>query len=295
MSNAERDNPDLEALFDSIADARDFAPPGAPSKPAATKAASTKAAVAKATVPTPVKPEPVPANPEAAVDHLAGTPPMAVLSAANAALAADGQSGQEELISRIGHLTRSLHDSLRELGYDKAIEHAAAAIPDTRDRLAYVANLTGDAANKVLTLTETALPLQEAMGTQARNLSGRWQALFDNRLSVSEFEALVAHTRTYLDAVPTHASDTSRCLRDIMVAQDFHDLTGQVIRKITDMAHRMEAELVTLLIENVSPETRAEAMATNGLMNGPVISADGRADVVTTQAQVDDLLATLGF
>ena len=276
---AERDTPDLEALFDSIVESRESSPPAPPAKAS----------------PTPA-PAPAPARTSDVASVAAVVP---VLSVAKSALTQDDDlqpsPAHDALIDRIGHLTRSLHDSLRELGYDKAIEKAAAAIPDTRDRLAYVANLTGQAADKVLTLTETALPMQESLNAQSTILSGRWQALCDHRLSVSEFEALVAQTRTYLDGIPAQTVETSRCLRDIMVAQDFHDLTGQVIRKITEMAHRMESELVQLLLENVSPEARADAVANNGLMNGPVINADGRADIVTSQAQVDDLLATLGF
>ena len=79
-------------------------------------------------------------------------------------------------------------------------------------------------------------------------------------------------------------------LTDIMMAQDFHDLTGQVIRRIGDMAATLEANLVALLIE-----TRpADAGAADGFLNGPVTDTT-RTDVVTSQAQVDELLDALGF
>ncbi|MDE3012002.1 MAG: protein phosphatase CheZ [Pseudomonadota bacterium] len=260
---AERDNPDLEALFDSVVEARQSSAAAAPA-----------VAAAVATL----------------------VPPAMTLAVGREASGVEStHDGHSELIQRIGHLTRSLHDSLRELGYDKKIEQAAAAIPDTRDRLAYVANLTGDAADKVLTLTERTLPLQEAIGAEARTLSRQWQALFDKRLSVEDFRELVGQTRDYLEAVPRQTAEAHRNLRDIMLAQDFHDLTGQVIRKITEMAQRVETELVGLLVESVSPATRAEYAAPSGLINGPVINAEGRSDVVANQAQVDDLLASLGF
>jgi chemotaxis protein CheZ len=268
MSSAEHDNPDLEALFDSVAESIQ-AVAAKPGKPSAKKSPSAR----EATVP----------------------PAMTLAVAREASVAEAPSEKGAELIQRIGHLTRSLHDSLRELGYDKKIEQAAAAIPDTRDRLAYVANLTGDAADKVLTLTEKTLPLQEAIGTEARNLSTQWQALYDDRMTVDEFKALVERTRGYLDAVPRQTAESHRNLRDIMVAQDFHDLTGQVLRKITEMAQRVETELVNLLVESVSPQVRAEIAAPDGLINGPVINAEGRTDVVANQAQVDDLLASLGF
>jgi len=278
--SAEHDNPDLEALFDSVVESREAS--------AAVQAAAAFAPAAR----TPAAR--VPAT--RARTDTTSVPPAMTLAVGREASAAEAPCDRSaELVQRIGHLTRSLHDSLRELGYDKKIEQAAAAIPDTRDRLAYVANLTGDAADKVLTLTERTLPLQEAIGSQARALSGQWQALFDDQLTVEQFKTLVGETRSYLDAVPRQTAESHRNLRDIMVAQDFHDLTGQVIRKITEMAQRVEAELVGLLVDSVSPEVRAEIHVPDGLMNGPVIKPDGRTDIVTNQAQVDDLLASLGF
>lgn len=280
---ADRDNPDLEALFDSVAESCQAAPVRAAAPAPASPRGRGKSAAAAAAEAVPVVNE-------------TPVPPAMTLAVGREASASEApEADSSELIQRIGHLTRSLHDSLRELGYDKKIEQAAAAIPDTRDRLAYVANLTGDAADKVLTLTERTLPLQEQIGSQARALSTQWQALFDERLSVDEFKDLVAQTRKYLDGVPRQTAEAHRNLRDIMVAQDFHDLTGQVIRKITEMAQRVEAELVNLLVESVSPAARAEFAVPNGLINGPVINAEGRNDVVANQAQVDDLLASLGF
>ena len=45
------------------------------------------------------------------------------------------EEAAEDLIFRIGKLTRMLRDNMRELGLDKEIEKAAEAIPDARDRL----------------------------------------------------------------------------------------------------------------------------------------------------------------
>ena len=279
---ADRDTPDLEALFDSVLEARQATVEAGPAKVTA-RAKPADEAVA----------QPPAAEPVGEHAHVA---PIHVLTVGHEVEELDAQEVKtEELVHRIGSLTRSLHDSLRELGYDKKIEQAAAAIPDTRDRLAYVANLTGDAADKVLTLTEHTLPLQESIGSEARALSAQWQALMENRLSLEEFKTLVEETRGYLEEVPRKTTEAQRNLRDIMVAQDFHDLTGQVIRKITEMAQKVEAELVNLLVESISPEVRAEIHVPEGLMNGPVINAEGRQDVVTSQAQVDDLLASLGF
>ena len=59
-----------------------------------------------------------------------------------------------DIIARIGSLTRMLRDSLRELGLDQAIAEAAEAIPDARDRLDYVVQMTAQAAERALALPQ---------------------------------------------------------------------------------------------------------------------------------------------
>jgi len=94
--------------------------------------------------------------------------------------------------------------------------------------------------------------------------------------------------------VPTQTEATSAQLMEIMMAQDFQDLTGQVIKRITDMVQGMEGQLLKLLVEN-APAERRVAAESRGLLNGPVTGADLHGDVVTSQSQVDELLESLGF
>ncbi|BAN35049.1 chemotaxis phosphatase, CheZ [Sulfuricella denitrificans skB26] len=199
----------------------------------------------------------------------------------------------ESLFSQIGHLTRKLHDTLRELGYDKKLAETVDAIPDTRERLAYIATMTQRAAERALTATEVAQPIQEKLEAGAIGLSSKWQRLFDNQLSLEEFKQLTEETRSYLKEVPSQTKATNAQLMEIMMAQDFQDLTGQVIKKVIDMAHQMERDMLQLLLATTPAEKKTEM--DTGLLNGPVINAKGRADVVTSQVQVDDLLESLGF
>jgi len=200
----------------------------------------------------------------------------------------------ERLLSKVGQMTRSLHDSLRELGYDKALENAVAQIPDARDRMSYIASMTEKAAERALTATEIARPIQDGLSNDANGLEGRWQELFDKKLSLEQFRQLVADTRRFLTEVPSRAKATNAQLMEIMMAQDFQDLTGQVIKRVTAVTHDLESQLVQLLVDNVPPQHRPAANS-SGLLNGPVIKADGRSDVVTDQKQVDDFLESLGF
>jgi chemotaxis protein CheZ len=198
----------------------------------------------------------------------------------------------DKVINQIGQMTRALHDSLRELGYDKNLERAAAAIPDARDRLNYVAAMTEQAAERVLNATEAAQPVVDRIEDGARRLAVQWQKLFDQELTPEQFKELATQTHAYLMDVPKQTRTTSSYLREIMMAQDFQDLTGQVIKKIMEVTQQLEQQMVSLLVENASV---TGIKAETGLVNGPVIKPEGRTDVVTNQDQVDDLLESLGF
>jgi chemotaxis protein CheZ len=211
---------------------------------------------------------------------------------------ASGQSTdrpvQDKVFQQVGLMARQLHDSLGALGYDKLIEKTVSAIPDARDRLAYIANLTEQAACKVLNATDIANPLQEELEAGAALLGAKWDALFANRMGVEDFKLLAAETRAFVkNAVPQRTNATREQLMEIMMAQDFQDLTGQVIKKVVALAQDLESQLMSLLIETMPGEKRTESV--QSLLNGPVINAEGRTDVVGSQQQVDDLLDSLGF
>jgi chemotaxis protein CheZ len=199
----------------------------------------------------------------------------------------------ERMLAGIGNLTRTLHNSLRALGYDRALEDAASTIPDVRDRLAYVATMTEQAAQRALTATEIAKPIQDGLAADAAELSAQWGRLLGRQSDLDGFRALVDRTRAYLEHVPQQAIATNAQLREIMMAQDFQDLTAQVMKKVTEIIQSIEQQLLQLLVENTPPARRNKEA--NSLLNGPVINSDARANVVTTQAQVDDLLGSLGF
>lgn len=197
------------------------------------------------------------------------------------------------VFAQLGQMTRGLHNLLRELGYDKTLEKVANELPDNRDRLNYIAAMTAQAAERTLNAAEVAQPIQAKMGDTARDLSSQWQRLNNRQLGVDEFKALVADTQSFLASVPAQTESTNAQLMEIILAQDFQDLTGQVIKKILEGAQRLESQLLALLIET-TPEDKRSTVAP-GLLNGPVVNTMGRNDVVTSQEQVDDLLESLGF
>ncbi|MFD1215510.1 protein phosphatase CheZ [Microbulbifer celer] len=215
----------------------------------------------------------------------------------------------DDLVQRIGHLTRMLRDSMRELGLDKEVEKAAKAIPDARARLDYVASMTEQAAERALNSVDRAQPLQNEIESRAEGLDQQWQAWFENPVELDKARELVRETRSYLSAVPAMARETNKELLEIMMAQDFQDLTGQVIKRMMEVIQEVEHQLLQVLLESV-PEgeeresfrrrledgTAAESRRReeSSLVNGPQIDS-GADDVVSSQDQVDDLLEELGF
>jgi chemotaxis protein CheZ len=199
----------------------------------------------------------------------------------------------EDLINRIGHLTRQMRDSMRELGLDKGIARVAEAIPDARDRLGYVIQMTERAAERTLNAIDSAQPLQADLAKQAKVLTQRWEAWFANPVALDEARELILDNRAYLSHIPQQVSATNAQLMEIMMAQDFQDLTGQVIKKMMQVIEDMDTQLLQLLRDN-APMLEKRPETSPSMLNGPEITP-GKADAVAEQDQVDDLLASLGF
>ena len=238
---------------------------------------------------------------------------------------------QGNVHNKIGVLTRQLHDSLRELGYADRLRGATEELPDAQNRLSYIARLTGEAAEKVLTLVDDAKDRQTDIVAQTKKM--RQSMIADPVAAVAK-----GHIMNYLEDMEKSTEIVDNQLTDIMMAQDFHDLTGQVIAKVVRLAGDLESQLVELLLQT-APQTAgstpmeteevlaAAAMATGQVatnqaddlwaaalaeaapaapapeetpaaahpkLQGPVVDPNAQ-DVVTSQSQVDDLLASLGF
>jgi chemotaxis protein CheZ len=191
-----------------------------------------------------------------------------------------------EVFQQLGLITRQLHDTLSQLGVMPRLQEAANGLPDARSRLSYIAKKTGDAADKVLNSVDMAKEEQHAISAETRRIA---QAIIKDPVKAVATGAVM----NFVNDVESATSRIDRHLTDIMMAQDFHDLTGQVVAKVVALASDLEDSLVKLLVQAAPPEQvqRVEA----AVLNGPVVNPEGRSDVVANQGEVDDLLASLGF
>ncbi|SDF39408.1 MULTISPECIES: protein phosphatase CheZ [unclassified Duganella] len=221
---------------------------------------------------------------------------VAVAAPAAAAVAAEGEGeGEPEegkaMFERLGGIVRLLHDSLRELGYDKALTEASTQINDAQDRLEYVATLTEQAANKVLNTLDEAMPDQDNLSKQSKDMENRWADLFAGKLSLEQFKQLAGDSQQFAIAVSAATETEKARLLEIMMAQDFQDITGQLIKKVVNITKTVESELATLLRDNAPPAVKEKiAQKEVSLMSGP-----SAPTVALNQDSVDDLLADLGF
>jgi chemotaxis protein CheZ len=198
----------------------------------------------------------------------------------------------QSLRDRIGRMTRQLHESLQELRLDATLADVANEIPDARNRLKYVTEMCERSAKKVLDALDTLSPLQEASRDASEKLRERWERLLLEREPPDQgFMDLFEETRHLLAKNVERADLASGLYTEIMMAQDFQDLTGQVCRKIERITERIEAQLLKLLLDtapDVARPRRSEEL------EGPQISA-GQGNAVNSQTEVDDLLSSLGF
>ncbi len=213
--------------------------------------------------------------------------------APEAANEAEDESGKP-MFERLGGIVRLLHDSLRELGYDRALSEASVQIVDAQDRLEYVASLTEQAANKVLNTLDEGMPEQDDLSRQAKAMEDRWDALFAGRMSIEEFKELAGDSRAFAQLVSSATEKEKARLLDIMMAQDFQDITGQLIKKVVTITKTVETGLAQILRDNAPAEMKEKLAQKQHtppqLMQGPSVP-----DAALDQDNVDDLLAELGF
>jgi chemotaxis protein CheZ len=199
-------------------------------------------------------------------------------------------AGHSEVYQRLGSITRQLHNALEELGHTDRLKDTVEQLPDTKSRLSYIARLTGEAAEKVLNQVD------EAKTEQAK-IAECGQQLAETLARVPGLTKAMPELLTWSREVVQSSERIDSRLTEIMLAQDFHDLTGQVIGRVVQLAATIESQLLDLLLHS-SPAGKPgedKAVSPSLALQGPVVKGDARPDVVNDQAQVDDLLASLGF
>lgn len=214
------------------------------------------------------------------------------------------------LYHEVGKLTRELHNAIVNFQLDPRMPHAQelSQIADATERLNYVVTMTEKAANRTMDLVEQSAPLVNDLSDEAQSLSVEWGRFMRREIGADGFRELAKRVELFLARSERDGAKLSGHLNDILLAQDYQDLTGQVIKRVTQLVTEVESNLLKLVlmasqvdrfagIQHDHEVLRAEQekLKEPSRGEGPQIHADKREDVASSQDDVDDLLSSLGF
>ncbi len=210
---------------------------------------------------------------------------------------------ESSLFKQLGKLTRELHETLNSFRLDARLASLAERdIPDAKERLNYVVGLTEQSAHRTLSAVEEGLPTAEALGHEAGDLGAEWKRFRKRELSAAEFRVLAKRMDGFFTRTAGDVEQIRGSLTEVMMAQEFQDLSGQVIRRVIGLVQEVEESLVDLLRITgahlmAAGEAEAEPEPVPDLEAGcgPAVPGVDGEDVLSGQDEVDDLLSSLGF
>jgi chemotaxis protein CheZ len=204
---------------------------------------------------------------------------------------------EDSLFRELGKLTREFHDALNNFRLDSRVATLAQQeIPDARDRLSYVITMTEQSANRTLTAVEQSLPSCESLERRALELKQQWTRFTRKEMDAQTFRGLSREMDAFLDTASVELPQLRNNLQEVLMAQGFQDLTGQIIRRVITLVEELERNLVELVRisgQNLLPDQRAEPKSAVEASGPPVPGLD--KGTVSGQDEVDDLLSSLGF
>lgn len=209
---------------------------------------------------------------------------------------------ETDLYQEMGKLTRELHDAIMAFGMDEQIANLAQSeIPDARQRLRYVIEMTDQAAHRTLNEVEESLPICEQLESRSRSLQEDWQRFTKRDMNINEFKQLAKSLDEFFSVNTGDAGKLRDSLNNVLMAQDFQDLTSQIIKKVIRLVEEVETNLVGLIKltksqEEIDAMEQADKKKDSEELAGPIVPGVNNTDgTVSGQDEVDDLLSSLGF
>ena len=209
---------------------------------------------------------------------------------------------ESSLYQELGMLTREIHDTIRDFGNDDRIsELATEDIPDAKERLNFIVTKTNEAAHQTMTVAEETMEVMDSFSARAAGTRVRWAQFRNRELSKDEFILLSDEIGLFLESVGSESAVVNSKMTEIMLAQDYQDITGQMIKQVVTMVQEVEEKLVRLVaISGLAEKSPVEKLAPSKKISGetaegPQLPTADNSVVVSSQADVDDLLASLGF
>lgn len=207
---------------------------------------------------------------------------------------------ESSLFQELGKLTREFHDALNSFRLDARIANFTEKdFPDARERLRHVVQMTAQSADRSLTAAEEALPICNTIDEKAGEFKLQWERFMRRDMGADEFRQLSGDMSDFFASLKADTATLKNNMNDVIMAQDFQDLTGQIIERVITLVDDMESSLVDLIrisgqkLVAQEPEKKEEDLLKG---TGPAVpGVDEAENIVSGQDEVDDLLSSLGF
>ena len=202
-----------------------------------------------------------------------------------------GEIKEDSLYQELGKLTRELHNTIKEID----VGMTEKDIPDAILRLSNVIKLTEEAANKTMDGIDATIPMSTNLSKEAKVLLDDWSRFKRREMNVEEFNDLYNEMMMFLEEVEKTARAIHDNLQEVLVAQNYQDLSGQAIKKVITVVSEVEKKLVRLVA------IATEANASFGVGEEEAFKVEEQNEEkeknieVSGQDEVDDLLSSLGF
>lgn len=203
---------------------------------------------------------------------------------------------ESELFKEVGKLTRQVHDALVNFEFDETVQSLASCdISDAKERLNYVITMTSQSANRTLNAVEEAFPPCERMAEEACRLNEEWQRFMRREMNVDDFRLISRDIGAFLADTEQSVSRLKDNLNEVLMAQEFQDLTGQIINRVIRLVEDVESGLVRLIRITGSAKAQSTSESQEDYLAGPQVPTIMSSSAVNSQDEVDDLLSSLGF
>jgi chemotaxis protein CheZ len=245
-----------------------------------------------------------------AIDALRTEYGSSIATLAGALAAGDERLFQSELDSLVQRRERTLFSELRKLTGDlqsaldrfsvdsRLVDLAEKEVPDARQRLDHVLKLTDEAAHRTMDLVEQSGPLAERTAREAGEIVEMWKRFRSRKIQVDEFRSMIERLDVFLEASRVDMDKVRGNLSEVLMAQGYQDLSGQIIRGVMKLVAELETALVDLVRLSRTGPHAIPATPANDTMHrgfGPAVPGVDNGPSVSGQQDVDSLLAGLGM
>jgi chemotaxis protein CheZ len=207
--------------------------------------------------------------------------------------------GVPEFMDELHDLTSNLRSALERFRFDARLNDLAEKeMPDARQRLSHVLKLTSEAAHRTLDLVEQTCPPAERNAREAGELLDLWACFRARQISPEDFRSLMERMDVFLPTVRTDFDAVRANLNEVLLAQGYQDLSGQIIRSVMTLVSEVEktlAELTRLARGDSTATMDCEIGSTTRAAGPAVPGVDAGTAVVNDQQDVDALLSDLGM